>query len=142
MTERSNSFSGSVKLPAELIPISDIDAELSKAREDETDFCSTDFSKLVCDSTDFSSLYFKNCLFKGSRFTACDFQNPHSLTVFSKAVIYQTVISPRAISEPAPLPHARLSERLSRAHIIKMSALTAAALSCRTFSVQSFNRCV
>ena len=61
------------KFPDYLMPIADIDKELSKAREFESDFADNSFSKLICDSTDFSSLYFKDCLFQGSRFTACDF---------------------------------------------------------------------
>ena len=76
MTAGSKSLSASLtapKLPDSLFAVTDIDAELSKVREAESDFIAADFSRLICDSNDFSSLYFKNCLFKGNRFTACDF---------------------------------------------------------------------
>ena len=42
------------KLPDNLFTVTDIDAELSKVRDDESDFIAADFSRLICAETDFS----------------------------------------------------------------------------------------
>lgn len=76
MTAELKSLSASLtapKLPDNLFTVTDIDAELSKVRDDESDFIAADFSRLICAETDFSVICFRNCLFHGCRFTACDF---------------------------------------------------------------------
>ena len=76
MTAELKSLSASLtapKLPDNLFTVTDIDAELSKVRDDESDFIAADFSRLICAETDFSAICFRNCLFHGCRFTACDF---------------------------------------------------------------------
>lgn len=76
MTAELKSLSASLtapKLPDNLFTVTDIDAELSKVRDDESDFIAADFSRLICAETDFSAICFRNCLFHGCRFTACNF---------------------------------------------------------------------
>lgn len=73
MTAELKSLSASLtapKLPDNLFAVTDIDAELSKVRDDESDFIAADFSRLICAETDFSAICFRNCLFHGCRFTA------------------------------------------------------------------------
>lgn len=51
MTAESKSLSASLtapKLPDNLFTVTDIDAELSKVRDDESDFIAADFSRLIC----------------------------------------------------------------------------------------------
>lgn len=143
MTAGSKSLFASLtapKLPDSLFAVTDIDAELSKVREAESDFIAADFPGLSATATTSLPCISRTVCSKATALQPVTFQNAHSLTVFSMAVIYQTAISPRAISELAPLPRARLSGQLSKTLIIKMSALTAAVLNCRTFNVQSCNR--
>ena len=58
MTAELKSLSASLtapKLPDNLFTVTDIDAELSKVRDDESDFIAADFSRLICAETDFSA---------------------------------------------------------------------------------------
>lgn len=56
MTAELKSLSASLtapKLPDNLFTVTDIDAELSRVRDDESDFIAADFSRLICAETDF-----------------------------------------------------------------------------------------
>ena len=62
MTAELKSLSASLtapKLPDNLFAVTDIDAELSKVRDDESDFIAADFSRLICAETDFSAICFR-----------------------------------------------------------------------------------
>lgn len=143
MTAELKSLSASLtapKLPDNLFTVTDIDAELSKVRDDESDFIAADFSRLICAETDFSAICFRNCLFHGCRFTACDFSGCTFIDCVFKGCDISNSDFPKAISKPARSSPVKRSEQLSNTRFIKTSALTGAALSCRIFSVQSCNR--